>query len=97
MATPALAKWVSGFTIFFGLPLYFTKLIRETRFPEGMVFVFMYTWGLVAVVALPIFLVVQLYFLIRVLKAGDREALFVSAFALCFGVVAGCVFLLARR
>ncbi len=97
MVTPALARWVAGLTIFFGLPLYFTKLIRETRFPEGMPFVFVYTWGLIAVVALPILLLVQLYFLFRGFKGGERGSLFISAFAFCFGVAAEFVFLLTRR
>ena len=53
MVASSLVKWFAGLTFFFGLPLYFTKLIRETRFPEGLTFVFVYTWGLIAVVALP--------------------------------------------
>jgi hypothetical protein len=97
MVTPSLVKWVSGFTIFFGLPLYFTKLIRETRFPEGMPFVFVYSWGLIAVVALPILLLVQTYFLLRGFKGGDRGSLYMSACALCFGVAAECIFFLTRR
>jgi hypothetical protein len=97
MVAPALARWVAGLTILFGLPLYFTKLIRETRFPEGMPFVFVYTWGLIAVVALPILLFVLAYFLLRGLRAGERGSLFINVFALCFGVAAECVFLLARR
>jgi hypothetical protein len=97
MVTPALARWVAGLTVLFGLPLYFTKLIRETRFPEGMPFVFVHTWGLIAVVALPILLLVLAYFLLRGFKAGERESFFISVFALVFGVTAECVFLLARR
>ena len=90
-------RWVAGLTVFFGLPLCFTKLIRETRLPEGMPFVFVYTGGLIAVVVLPILLLVQLYLLIRSLKGGDRGAVLISAFALCFGLAAECVFLAARR
>ncbi len=101
MVTPSLVKWVAGLTIFFGLPLYFTKLIRETRFPEGFPFVFMYTWGLVAAVALPVLLLLELYLLIRGFKGGSQEIarglLYVNAFAVCFGAAAECVFLLGRR
>jgi hypothetical protein len=101
MATPSLVKWFAGFTTIFGLPLYFTKFIRETRFPEGLTFVFVYTWGLIAVVALPLLLFAQLYFLVRGLKSGPegrgRSLLFISSFALCFGLVAECVFISARR
>ncbi len=101
MVASSLVKWFAGLTIFFGLPLYFTKLIRETRFPEGLTFVFVYTWGLIAVVALPVLLLAQVYFLIRGLKRepewSDRSVLFISSFALCFGLGAECVFILARR
>jgi hypothetical protein len=101
MATPSQAKWFAGLTIFFGLPLYFTKLIRETRIAEGFLFVFIYTWGLVAVVALPVSLLAQLYFLVRALRRGseasERRLLFFSSFAFCFGLIAECIFVLARR
>jgi hypothetical protein len=101
MATPSLDKWFAGLTIFFGLPLYFTKLIRETRIAEGFPFVFIYTWGLVAVVALPVSLLAQLYFLVRALRRGseasERRLLFFSSFAFCFGLIAECIFVLARR
>ncbi len=56
MVTRSLLKRFAGLTIFFGLPLYFTKFIREARLMEGLPFVFIYTWGLVAVLALPVFL-----------------------------------------
>src|SRR5258705_85350 len=102
MATPSLAKWFAGLTIFFGLPLYFTKLIRETRIAEGFLFVFIYTWGLVAVVALPVSLLAQLYFLVRAAlrrgsEASERRLLLFSSFAFCFGLIAECIFVLARR
>ncbi len=101
IVTPPLVKWAAGLTIFFCLPLYFTKLIRETRFPEGFSFIVMYTWGLVAVVALPAFLLVDLYLLFRALKGGPEESarrsLFITAFALCLGAAGECVFLLTRR
>jgi hypothetical protein len=100
MATPSVVKWSAVFTAVFSLPLYFTKFIRETRLPEGLSFVFVYTWGLIAVVALPVLLLAQLYFLIRGLKRGpggsDRKLVSTSSFALCFGLVAECVFILAR-
>ena len=70
MFTPSLVKWLSGLSIFFGLPLYLTRFIRETRFAEGLPFAFVYTWGLVAVIALPVFLLAQLYFLVRALRRG---------------------------
>jgi hypothetical protein len=97
MVAPSLVKWISGFTIFFALPLYFTKLIRETRFPEGMPFVLVYSWGLIAVVALPILLLMQTYSLLRGFKGGERGSLYMSALALCFGVAAECIFFLTRR
>ncbi len=97
MLTPLLARWFAALTIFFALPLYFTKLIRETRLPEGMPFVVVYTWGLIAVVAVPILLLVQLYFLLRGFKGGERGPLLIIAFALCFGIASECVFLLTRR
>jgi hypothetical protein len=101
MAKPSLVRWFAGFTIVFGLPLYFTKFIRENRFPEGLSFIFVYTWGLIAVVALPLLLLSQLYFLVRGLKRdperSDRSLLLISSFALGFGLVAECVFILARR
>jgi hypothetical protein len=101
MATSSLAKWFAGFTIFFGLPLYFTQLIRETRFAEGFPFVFIYTWGLVAVVVLPVSLVAQLFFLVRALRRGSepsqRRLLFFCSFAFCFGLIAECIFVLTRR
>ena len=101
MVTPSLAKWFAGLTIFFGLPLYFTKLIRETQFAEGFPFVFIYTWGLVAVVALPVSLLAQLYSLVRAVRRGseasERRLLFFSSFAFCFGLIAECIFVLARR
>jgi len=97
MVTSTLGKWVAALTIFFGVPLYFTKLIHETRLPEGMPFVFIYTWGLISVVALPILLLVQLYLLLRSFKGGGQGTLLIGAFALCFGVAAECVFLITRR
>jgi hypothetical protein len=101
MVTRSPLKWLAGLTIFFGLPLYFTKFIRETRFAEGFPFVFIYTWGLLAVVALPVFLLTQLYFLARALRRGseasERRSLFFNSFAFCFGLIAECIFILARR
>jgi len=101
MVTRSLVKWFAVFTAFFGLPLYFTKSIRETRFPEGLSFVLVHTWGLIAVVALPVLLLAQLYFLVRGLSRRsegiDRSLLFISSFALCFGLVAECIFILARQ
>jgi hypothetical protein len=60
MVTRSLVKWFAGLTIFFGLPLYFAKFIRETWFAEGFPFVLIYSWGLVAVLALPVFMLAQL-------------------------------------
>jgi len=101
MSTPSLAKWFAVFTTVFSLPLYFTKFIREIRVPEGLSFVFVYTWGLIAVVTLPVLLLAQLYFLFRGLKRGpegsDRSLVSISSFALCIGLVAECVFFVARR
>jgi len=101
MVTRSLLKWLAGLTIFFGLPLYFTKFIRETRFAEGFPFVFIYTWGLVAVVALPAFLVAELYFLVLALRRGseasERKLLCFGSLAFCFGLVVECIFILARR
>jgi predicted transporter len=61
----------------------------------------MYTWGILAVVALPIFLLAQFCFLIRALKEGRedsaRSLFFLSAFAFCFGAIGECIFLLSRR
>lgn len=95
--TSGLLRWVSILTVFFGVPLYLTKLIHENRFPEGMPFVFMYTWGLISVVVLPILLLLQLYLLLRGFRGGERGLLLIGTLALCFGVVAECVFLLTRR
>jgi hypothetical protein len=99
--TPSFVKWLAWLTMIFGLPLYFTKLIHESRFAEGVSFILMYTWALIAVVALPILLLAQFYLLVRGLKVGrensDRSLFFVITFALCFGVVGECVFLLSRR
>ena len=97
MLTPLLARWVAVLMIFFALPLYFTKLIRETRIPEGILFVVAYTWGLIAVVAVPVLLLVQLYFLLRYFKRAEREPLLIIVLALCFGIGSECVFLLTRR
>jgi hypothetical protein len=101
MVTPSLVKWFAGLTIFFGLPLYFTKFIREARFAEGFPLVFIYSWGLVAVLALPVFLLAQLCFVVRALRRGsaasERRLLFFSSFAFCFGLIAECIFILARR
>jgi hypothetical protein len=101
MVKRSLIKWFASLTILFGLPLYFTKFIRETRFEEGFLFVFIYTWGLVAVVALPLSLLVQLYFLGRAVRRGseasERRLLFFSSFAFCFGLIAECIFVLTRR
>lgn len=98
--TPSFVKWLAGFTVIFGLPLYFTKLIHESQFPEGLSFILMYTWGLLAVVALPILLLVQFYLVIRTLKTGRedsaRSSFFISVFALCFGAIGECIFLLSR-
>jgi hypothetical protein len=99
--TPSLVKWVACFTIIFGLLLDYTELIHESRFPEGASFILMYTWGLLAVVALPIFLLTQFYFLIRALKESRedsaRSLIFIVAFALCFGAIGECVFLVSRH
>ena len=101
MVSRSLLKWLSGLTIFFGLPLYFTRFIREARFAEGIPFVFIYTWGLVAVVALPVVLLADFYFLVRALRRGseasERSLLFFSSLAFSFGLVAECIFILARR
>jgi hypothetical protein len=101
MVTPSLVKWFAGLTIFFGLPLYFTKFIRETRFVEGFPFVFIYTWGLVAVLALPVVLLAQLYFLVRAVQRGSETSewslLSFTSFAFCFGLIAECIFILERR
>jgi hypothetical protein len=97
MLTPLLTRWLAGLMIFFALPLYFTKLIRETRIPEGIPFVVVYTWGLISVVAVPVLLLVHLYFLLRYFKGAERGPLLIAALALCFGIASECVFLLARR
>ena len=101
MGASSLVKWFAGLTIFFGLPLYFTKLIRETRFPDGLSFVLVDTWGLIAVATLPVLLLAQLYFLVRGLNRRsegiDRSLLFISSFALCFSLPAECIFILARQ
>jgi hypothetical protein len=101
MVTRPLLKWLAGLTIFFGLPLYFTKFIRETRFAEGFPCVFIYTWALVAVVVLPVFLLAELYFLVWARRRGsevnEQRLLFFSSLAFCFGLVAECIFILARR
>ena len=77
------------------------NFIRETRFAEGFPFVFSYSWGLVAVLALPVFLLAQLYFLALALRRGsaasERRLLFFNALAFCFGLIAECIFILARR
>ena len=101
MVTRSLVKWFAVFTAFFGLPLYFTKSIHETRFPEGLSFVLVYTGALIAVVTLPVLLLAQLYFLVRCLnkrsEGTDRSSLLITSFALCFGLVAKCIFIWARQ
>ena len=101
MVTRSLVKWFRVFTTLFGLPLYFTKSIRETRFPDGLSFVLVDTWGLIAVATLPVLLLAQLYFLVRGLNRRsegiDRSLLFISSFALCFSLPAECIFILARQ
>jgi Zn-dependent protease with chaperone function len=96
-----LVKWLAGLTIFFGLPLYFTRFIRETRFAEGFPFVFVYTWGLVAVVVLPVLLLAELYLLVwgrsRASEASEQSFVLFGSLAFCFGLVAECIFILARR
>jgi hypothetical protein len=101
MTASPLVKWSASLTIVFGLPLYFTKFIRAARFAEGFPFVFIYTWGLVAVVVLPVFLLARLYILVQALRRGsgasDRRLLFFNSFALCFGLIGEGIFVLARH
>ena len=47
-------------TILASLPLFFTYQIKHAMFPAGYFFVFMFTAGLVSVIAVPVLLVVEL-------------------------------------
>lgn len=46
--------------MFFSIPLFFTYPIKHVLFPEGLLFVFMYSWGLLSAIAVPILLLVEL-------------------------------------
>jgi hypothetical protein len=67
----------------FSIPLFFTYPIKHVLFPEGLPFVIMYTWGLVAVVAVPILLVAEFVVSFRIFMSAPAS----SHAPLCLGMV----------
>lgn len=86
--------------IFFSIPLLFTYPIRHVLFPEGLLFVFMYTWGLISVVAVPIPLLVELIVSFRLVMSvpafSHRPLWSLHGAAILICMLAELIFLIER-
>jgi hypothetical protein len=84
-------------TVAFSVPLFFTYAIKHGLFPQGYVFVAMYSAALVSVVVVPILLTVELTFAGVTFRRRRGEIFRWHAGAVLIAGIAEIVFLVARR
>jgi hypothetical protein len=90
-------RWLAMATIFMSIPLFASYPIKHTMFPAGYGFVAMYTWGLIAVLVLPVLLLGEIGVVLIVLRRhADRISIRTHAFAAIVAILAETIFLYVR-
>jgi len=89
-------RWLAVATIVMSIPLFASYPIKHTLFP-GYAFVAMFTWGLIAVLAVPILLGCEfLIIVIAFRRHADRAQIRIHEFAAIIAILAEGVFLYVR-
>lgn len=87
-------------TMIMSIPLFLSYNIKHVVFPEGLTFVFFFSWGLVSVPTVPILLLIELVVLRHLLAypeatAGSAQVIY-TACAIFVAIAAIAVFLFVR-
>jgi hypothetical protein len=95
------SKGLSVATITMSIPLLLSYNIKYGVFPEGMPYVFLYTWGLLSVIAVPILLFTECVVTLRLIKSpyiADKKSLLVlNVVAMTIASIAGLIFVIVRN
>jgi hypothetical protein len=94
-------KPLAFLTVLMSIPLLLSYAIKYQMFPEGLAYVFLYSWGLASVFLTPALLALSVVTTIRI-RASDGLANKASLMAwnlagILVGSIAEVIFLLARR
>jgi hypothetical protein len=87
-------------TLVMSLPLFFSvQLQRPPGFLQGLPFVVLWTWGVVAALIVPLLIIIEGAFCLWLLfhRPIIRSTLFWHGGALCVAILAETVFLLTRE
>ncbi len=95
MTSKQLSLLLAVLTVAMSIPLFFTYAIKHTLFPQGYLFVFMYSAGLISVIVVPVLLVIEGALLFVFWQS--RNIARWHAVALAVAVLAETVFLIARE
>ncbi len=84
-------------TALFSIPLFFTYQIKHTLFPQGYLFVFMFSAGLISVLIVPVLLLLEVIMVVVSTKRGElRIRLWHIGGTVIAGFAEG-IFLVARN
>ena len=86
-------------TTVMSIPLFFSYPIKYALVPEGLLFILLFTWGLLGAITVPILLVAECIVVILLVFTDipDRRVLFVrNLLAICLSLVAEMIFLMVR-
>jgi hypothetical protein len=98
--TMRLLKGLPLVTLVMSLPLFLSAQLKSLpEFLRGLPFVALWSWGVVAVVMVPVLIAIECAICVRFLwhRAGDRSPLSRHAAALLVAVLAEVVFVIVRR
>ena len=91
------ARWLAALTIIMSVPLFASYQIKHVLFSPGYLFVTLYTWGLIAVLLVPVLLVIEIIFVVVALRRNaSSRVVGLHAVAIAVAVSAEALFLFVR-
>ena len=94
------SKWIPVATIVMSIPLLLSYNIKYVAFPEGMPYVFLFTWGLLSVFILPLLLFAEFILIVHVIKSpysvNQKPLLVLNILATAIASIAELTFVIVR-
>jgi len=94
------SKVLAIITVIMSIPLFLSYNIKHVLFPEGLPFVFLFSWGLVSVFLVPILLLIEIVVLWTLLQSpGDNLGsihVMYTICSICVAILSIAVFYVVR-
>jgi hypothetical protein len=88
-------------TVVMSIPLLLSFNIKYVWFPQGLPYIFLYSWGLLSVLVTPVLMLLGIITTIHIWLSSDvksKASLFAwNSLGLCVGIIAELVFVAARN